>query len=93
MRPEDMIVCDREGSRRRTARATQCFEVKMHSSIYKARPEVLSVTHVHPRFVVLMTTLRQRLRPMCQEGIQWVKNELPVMITLRRSRAKPKAGR
>ena len=79
MRPEDMIVCDREGFKvDGPPGTTQCFEVKMHSSIYKARPDVLSVTHVHPRFVVLMTTLRQRLRPMCQEGIQFVKNELPM---------------
>ncbi len=79
MRPEDMIVCDREGFKvDGPPGTTQCFEVKMHSCIYKLRPDVLSVTHVHPRFVVLMTTLRQRLRPMCQEGIQFVKNELPV---------------
>jgi ribulose-5-phosphate 4-epimerase/fuculose-1-phosphate aldolase len=79
MRPEDMIVCDREGFKvDGPPGSTQCFEVKMHSSIYKARPDVLSVTHVHPRFLVLMTTLRQRLRPMCQEGAAIVQPELPV---------------
>jgi ribulose-5-phosphate 4-epimerase/fuculose-1-phosphate aldolase len=79
MRPEDMIVCDREGHKiGGPPGTTQCFEVKMHSCIYKARPDVLSVTHVHPRFVVLMTTLRQRLRPMCQEGIEIVRPELPM---------------
>lgn len=79
MRPEDMIVCDREGFKvGGPPGSTQCFEVKMHSSIYKLRPDVLSVTHVHPRFLVLMTTLRQRLRPMCQEGIEIVRNELPM---------------
>jgi ribulose-5-phosphate 4-epimerase/fuculose-1-phosphate aldolase len=79
MRPEDMIVCDREGFKiDGPPGSTQCFEVKMHSSIYKMRPDVLSVTHVHPRFLVLMTTLRQRLYPMCQEGIEIVRNELPM---------------
>ncbi|MFN0070540.1 MAG: class II aldolase/adducin family protein [Chloroflexota bacterium] len=79
MKPEDMIVCDREGFKvDGPPGSTQCFEVKMHSCIYKSRPDVLSVTHVHPRFLVLMTTLRQRLRPMCQEGIEIVRNELPM---------------
>src|SRR5215212_6122012 len=79
MRPEDMIVCDREGFKLDgPPGSTQCFEVKMHSCLYKARPDIQSVTHVHPRFLVLMTTLRQRLYPMCQEGVEIVRDELPV---------------
>lgn len=79
VRPEDMIVCDLNGDFvDGPVGSSQCFEVKMHSSIYQSRPDVKSVTHVHPHFVVLCTTLRQRLRPMNQEGIALVKDELPV---------------
>ena len=79
IRPQDMVVCDLEGNKvDGPIGSTQCFEVKMHSCIYKARPDVNSVTHVHPHFVVLATTLRKRLRPMNQEGIALVRNELPV---------------
>jgi L-fuculose-phosphate aldolase len=42
----------------------------MHSCIYKTRPDVQAVVHLHPRFTVLMSVLDATLVPMCQEGIQ-----------------------
>src|SRR5207248_1122927 len=79
MRPEDMVVCDLEGFKvDGPPGSTQCREVKMHSCVYKARPDVQSVVHVHPRFVVLMSVLQSTLVPMCQEGIQLVRKPLPV---------------
>ena len=42
----------------------------MHSCIYRARPEVQAVVHLHPRFVVVMSILGGDLVPMCQEGTQ-----------------------
>jgi ribulose-5-phosphate 4-epimerase/fuculose-1-phosphate aldolase len=79
MRPEDMVVCDTEGYFiEGPPGSTQCFEVKMHSCIYKLYPEVQSVVHVHPRFTVLLTTLGQAIKPMCQEGIQLVRQPLPM---------------
>jgi ribulose-5-phosphate 4-epimerase/fuculose-1-phosphate aldolase len=79
MQPEDMIVCDLDGFKVEGPPGTmQCFEVKMHSCIYKTHPEVQSVTHVHPRYTVLMSTLQAGLRPMCQEGAQLVSKPLPV---------------
>lgn len=79
MRPEDMVVCDTEGHFvDGPPGATQCFEVKMHACIYKLYPAVQSVVHVHPRFTVLLTTLGQTIKPMCQEGIQLVQNPLPM---------------
>ena len=75
----DMIVCDLEGYKvDGPPRSTQCSEVKIHSCIYRERPDVQSVVHVHPRYVVLMTVLQQTLVPMCQEGIQLVRDELPL---------------
>ena len=77
--PDEMVVCDLEGNKvDGPLGSSQCFEVKMHSCIYKAHPEVKSITHAHPHFIVLSTTLRKRLRPMNQEGIALVRNELPV---------------
>ena len=79
MRPQDMIVVDIEGHKVDGPRgSSQPFEVKMHSSIMKLRPEVNSVVHVHPHYTILATTLRKRLRPMNQEGAQLVQKELPV---------------
>jgi L-fuculose-phosphate aldolase len=79
MRPDDMVTCDLEANLvDGPPGATQCFEVKMHSWIYKMYPDVQSVVHVHPRFTVLMSTLGQTLRPMCQEGLEIVARPLPV---------------
>ncbi len=79
MRPEDMVVCDLEGFKiDGPPGSTQCREVKMHSCVYKARPDVMSVTHIHPRYTILMSVLGATLVPMCQEGIQLVRNPLPV---------------
>jgi ribulose-5-phosphate 4-epimerase/fuculose-1-phosphate aldolase len=79
MRPEEMIECDLEGNLvDGPPGATQCFEVKMHSWIYKLYPHVRSVVHVHPRFTVLMSTLGRTLKPMCQEGIDLVARPLPM---------------
>ena len=79
MRPEDMVICNTEGFRvGGRPGLTQCSEIKIHSCIYKARPDVQSVVHVHPRFIVLMSALRLTLVPMCQEGIELVRHPLPV---------------
>jgi ribulose-5-phosphate 4-epimerase/fuculose-1-phosphate aldolase len=79
MQYHDMIVCDLEGYKvDGPARSTQCSEVKIHSCIYRERPDVQSVVHVHPRNVVLMTVLEETLVPMCQEGIFLVREPLPV---------------
>lgn len=79
MRPELMVVCDIDGNYiDGPPGSTQCFEVKMHSSIYKLYPDVQSVVHVHPRHTVLMSTLGKPIKPMCQEGIDLVRRPLPV---------------
>ena len=79
MRPEDMIVCDTEGFLVESPPGiTQSSEVKIHSCIYKVRPDVQSVVHVHPRYTVLLSVLGKTLVPTCQEGIQLVRRPLPV---------------
>lgn len=79
MLPENMILCNLEGHMiDGPPGSTQCFEVKIHSCIYKTRPDVNAVVHVHPTFVVLMSVLGRPIRPMAQEGIQLVARPLPV---------------
>lgn len=72
----DMIVCDLEGYKvDGPAGSTQCSEVKIHSCIYRERPDVQSVVHVHPRYVILMTVLGEPILPMCQEGARMVQKQ------------------
>jgi len=77
--PEGMIVCDLDGfTKEGPAGATPCFEVKMHSCIYKAHPNVQCIAHTHARFCAVMSVLQEPLVPMCQEGIAMVRRPLPV---------------
>ena len=79
MRPEDMVVCDLEGFKvDGPPGSTQCREVKMHSCVYKLRPDVQSVVHVHPRYVVTMSVLGATIVPMCISGLRLVRHPLPV---------------
>ena len=79
MRPADMVVCDLDGNFvDGPPGSTQCFEVKMHSCIYKRFPHVQSVVHVHPRYTILLTTVGQTVKPMCQEGAELVRRPLPM---------------
>jgi ribulose-5-phosphate 4-epimerase/fuculose-1-phosphate aldolase len=79
MKASDMIVCDLDGNMvEGPPGGTQCYEVKIHSAIYKNHPDIQSVVHVHPRYTVLMSVLQQTLVPMCQEGANLVTEPIPV---------------
>lgn len=79
MTPDDMVVVDLEGNKvGGPPDATQCFEVKMHSCLYRTRPDVQSVVHSHPRYTVVMGILGATLVPMCNEGIDLVRKPLPM---------------
>lgn len=79
MQPEDMVICDLEGCKvgGRTE-VTQCREVKMHSCVYRARPDVQAIVHVHPPYTVVMSLLQATLLPVCNEGAFLVQKPLPV---------------
>lgn len=69
MKGRDMVVCDLDGNMLDgPPGSTPCFEVKMHSAIYRRRPDVQSVVHVHPPFTTVMGVLGAQLRPMCKSG-------------------------
>jgi len=78
MTPDDMVVVDLEGNKVEGPQGiSQCYEVKMHSCIYRARPDVQSVVHVHPRFTILMSVLGQTIRPMSNSGAHLVRKPIP----------------
>jgi L-ribulose-5-phosphate 4-epimerase len=79
VRPEEMIVVDMDGNMVDGPPGTSpCYEVKMHSCILRERPDVQAVVHVHPRYTILMGLLGVTLRPMCNEGRDLVRDELPM---------------
>jgi ribulose-5-phosphate 4-epimerase/fuculose-1-phosphate aldolase len=79
MEPDDMVMCDTDGFLiGGRPGLTQCSEVKIHACIYKTRPDVHAVVHVHPRYTILMSVLTGVLKPMCQEGAQLLRRPLPL---------------
>jgi L-fuculose-phosphate aldolase len=79
MLPGNMVVCDLDGMLLDGPRgAVPCNEVMIHASIYRARPEVKSVVHVHPPYCVMLTVQGLPIRPMVLEGIRLVRHPLPV---------------
>ncbi len=47
MRPDDLIIIDNDGNKM-AGRLERTSEIAMHLTIYKLRPDVLSVVHAHP---------------------------------------------
>ena len=79
MEADDMVECNLDGFLvGGRPGLTQCSEVKIHSCIYKTRPDVQSVVHVHPRHTILMSMLIGTLHPLCQEGAEMVRKPLPI---------------
>ena len=79
MLPSNMVVCDLDGMLLDGPRGVvPCNEVMIHSSIYRARPDVMSVVHVHPPYCVMLTVQGLPIRPMVLEGIRLVRHALPV---------------
>jgi ribulose-5-phosphate 4-epimerase/fuculose-1-phosphate aldolase len=79
MRPENMVVCDLNGYLVDGPPGTvQCNEVMIHACVFKARPEINSIVHVHPPYSVLLTILGVPLVPMALEGIRLVRRPLPI---------------
>lgn len=79
MQPENMVVCDLRGHLiEGPPGVLQCNEVMIHACVFRARPEINSVVHVHPPFSVMMTVLGIPIVPMVLEGIRLVRNPLPV---------------
>jgi len=79
VRAEDTVLCDLDGYLLDgTPGVTQPNEVMIHACILKARPDVQSVVHVHPRFAVVLSTLGHEMRPVAREGMLLVREPLPV---------------
>lgn len=79
MEPDDMVVCDLEANLiEGPPGVTQVSEVMLHACIFRTRPDVQAVVHVHPRFATVLSVLGGNIVPMCNEGNVLVRNPLPV---------------
>lgn len=58
-------------------------ELILHTSVYRARPDVQGVVHCHPRHVVVLSDLRQRILPMAAVSGPVAAAEIPVFPSSR----------
>lgn len=71
VRLENIVTCNLDGVKV-AGGGRRHSEVFIHSEIYKARPEVNSVIHAHPRYGVAFSTLGLPLRPLSQAGTEFL---------------------
>lgn len=64
---DDLVVMTLEG-RKLDGRGDPPGEFPIHSEIYKARPDVMSVVHYHGMYSTAFTTIAQELRPIHSVG-------------------------
>lgn len=62
---EDILACDLEGNVLDTQGRRTYVERFIHSEIYRARPDVMSVVHSHSPGVIPFGVTSARLRPIC----------------------------
>jgi L-ribulose-5-phosphate 4-epimerase len=66
--PENMVTCNLAGEKI-AGGGRKHSEVYIHSEIYKARPEVMSVIHAHPTYAVAWSATGRQLEPISQPGV------------------------
>jgi len=62
---QDLVVCDLDGQVHDEEGRNTYVERFIHSEIYRARPDVMSVIHSHSPAVIPFGVTGQRLRPIC----------------------------
>lgn len=67
---DQFAILDLEGAQVSGPRASS--EWKLHTEIYKARPDARAVVHIHPQFVLLLTALGHRIRFITQDHAFYV---------------------
>lgn len=79
MQAGDMIVLDMEANVLDGPRGViPQNEVKMHTRIYAVRKDVGGITHVHPRFCIILSIVGKKIVPVCNEGLVLVNAGVPV---------------
>lgn len=63
MKPEDVVVMDLNGNKIE-GEFKPSSEYPMHSSIYKARPDIKGIVHTHSKYCTILSTLQMPI-PAC----------------------------
>ena len=66
--PENIVTCNLQGEKV-AGSGRRHSEVYVHSEIFKARPDVMSVIHAHPTHAVAWSATGKPLQPISQPGV------------------------
>ncbi len=76
--PENIVLCNLAGEKV-GGTGRRHSEVFIHSEIYKVRPDVMSVIHVHPTHAVALSATGRALLPISQPGCVFWRGEEPAV--------------
>ena len=68
--PENIVVCNLDGEKVGGA-GRRHSEVFIHSEIYKARPDAMSVIHTHPTYAVALSATGRPLKMISQPSVHF----------------------
>ena len=66
--PENIVLCNLDGEKVGGG-GRRHSEVYIHSEVYRARPDVMSVIHTHPTHAVALSATGRSLLPISQPGV------------------------
>ncbi len=69
--PENIVVCNLAGDQVGGG-GRRHSEVYIHSEVYRARPDVMSVIHTHPTHAVALSATGKPLLPISQPGVAFM---------------------
>jgi len=79
IQPEDLVTVDLEAKLiEGPPGVNPPNEIKMHTQIYKARPEIHGIVHTHASTSVLLSVLHKPILPMCNDGGPSVAQGVPI---------------
>lgn len=76
LRAEDIVTIDLEG--RAVAGGEPPSESPIHTQIYRARPDVLSVAHIHPQYATVFGIAEKPLMPVFTCGCMFPREGVPL---------------
>lgn len=69
MRPADLCGIELETGRQFQGKNRPSPEVNMHCAIYRARPDIVAIFHMHPAWVIGVISAGKKFRPMFAEFV------------------------
>src|SRR5205085_1935200 len=67
MSEEDVVLVDLESGETVDSKRAASYELPMHLSVYRSRPDVGAIVHTHAPFVSALSVLRKPLPPVLDE--------------------------